>query len=69
MLRKSADKVFVIDDQSYFTLTKYQMPGNNIYYTSDQNLTQPNVKLKLKQKFEPKLMLYIEISERRISKP
>jgi len=69
MLRKSADKVFVLDDESYFTLTKYQMPGNKIYYTSNQNLTQPNVKLKFKQKFEPKLMLYIVISEREISKP
>jgi hypothetical protein len=45
------------------------MPGNNIYYTSDQNLTKPNIKLKFKQKFEPKLMLYTVISDRGISKP
>jgi hypothetical protein len=32
LLRKSADKVFVLDDESYFTLTKYQMPGNNILH-------------------------------------
>jgi hypothetical protein len=45
------------------------MPGNENYYTSDPLTTPSNIKLKFKKKFEPKLMLYIVISENGISKP
>ena len=69
LYRKSRGKIFILDDEKYFTLSAPQMPGNNIYYTSNPFLTPPEVKLKFKKKFEAKLMLYIAISENGISKP
>ena len=69
MVRKYVGKSFVLDDEKYFTLSATQMPGNDVYYTNDPSTTPPKVKLKFKMKFEPKVMLYIVISEKGISKP
>jgi len=33
MARKYATKDFILDDEAYFTLTKHQMPGNNVFYS------------------------------------
>jgi hypothetical protein len=67
MLRKYQGKVFVIDDESYFPLSKCDMPGNDSFYTDDVKLTPPDVKFKKKKKFEKKVMIYLAISERGLS--
>lgn len=69
MTTNYAGKSLVLDDESYFPLSKSQMPGNNRFYTQDIETTPPNVKYKFKHKFEPKVMLYIAISDKGISKP
>lgn len=69
MLRHFAKKNFVLDDESYFSLSKSQMPGNNIYYSEDISTVNPEVKFKFKRKFEPKVMLYIAVSCEGVSEP
>lgn len=69
MTKNYRDKDFILDDESYFTLSKMQMPGNDIYYTKDPNTAPDNVKYKPKKKFEPKVMLYIAVSSKGVSEP
>jgi transposase len=64
LLCKYKDITFVIDDESYFPLSKSQVPGNDKFYTSDISTTPPDVKYKKKKKFEPKILLYLVISEK-----
>ena len=45
------------------------MPGNNIYYSDDPKNAPPDVKYKFKKKFEPKVMLYIAVSNKGVSEP
>lgn len=60
---------FILDDESYFPLSKSQVPGNDIYYTMNPKTTPPSVKFKFKKKFEAKVMLYIAVSDRGVSEP
>lgn len=69
MTRNYSGKCFVLDDESYFPLSKTNIPGNDRYYSDKVSATPANVKYKFKHKFEEKVMLYIVISERGISKP
>jgi hypothetical protein len=59
---------FVLDDESYFTLSNSDQPGNDIYYSSDKNKKPERVKRKLEAKFEPKLVVWICISPKGVSK-
>lgn len=45
------------------------MSGNDSFYSSDKDKTESPVKHKYKSKFEPKVLLYIAISRKGISKP
>lgn len=69
MVRNYGRKSFVLDDESYFPLSRSQMPGNNVFYTNDISNTPSDIKYKFKKKFENKVMLYIVISDRGVSKP
>jgi len=60
---------FVIDDEKYFGLTGFQMSGNRHFYTSDKDSTPSEIATFSKQKFEPKVMLWIAISPRGITRP
>ncbi len=60
---------FVIDDEKYFLFQNYNQTGNDSFYSDNQNLTPSEVKYKFSKKNENKLMLYISISNRGISKP
>lgn len=66
MYRTYSKRKIVMDDESYFTLSGSQKCG---YYTDDKVNAPSNVKFKQKRKFEPKVMLYVVISEEGISKP
>lgn len=68
MSRNYSNKMFILDDEKYFTLTGSNMPGNDIFYSSDKSLTPDKVKMKFKHKFEKKVLLYIAISKNGISK-
>jgi len=62
-------KSVVIDDESYFGLSDYALSGNSGYYTSNDNETPDAVKLKRKSKFDPKILVWVAISSKGISKP
>ena len=49
-------------DESYFTLTNIEINGNDIFYSSNAELTPSKVKYKTKDKFEDKLLVYVIIS-------
>ena len=65
----SSQNTIVMDDEKYFGLTGYQMSKNTHYYRSDKDRTPHKVKNRSKSKFEPKILLWIAISEKGISEP
>ena len=44
MVKNFKSKSFVLNDESYFSLSQLRIPGNEIYYLSNQNYS-PNIKL------------------------
>ncbi|CAF0991596.1 unnamed protein product [Rotaria magnacalcarata] len=62
-------KFIVMDDEKYFTLSGDNMPGNAGFYSSNTANTPWNVKLKSKQKFEPKVLVWLALSSKGISVP
>ena len=59
-------QALVMNDEKYFSLSGSNMPGNSFYYTKD-NCNSVQVK-KLK-KIEDKVMVWLGVSEKGISKP
>ena len=68
VLTPSSVKV-VMDDESYFTLGHPQIPGNDRFYTKNKKETLSNVKYFEKKKFEPKILVWLAISEDGDSEP
>jgi len=68
LVRYFRDIEFVLDDEKYFTLSNFNISRNNGFYSSDHSSTPPEVKFRFK-KFEPKIIFYIVISSKGISKP
>jgi transposase len=66
---KFADLEFVIDDESYLTKANTSLAGNDRFYSDNVNETPDNVKYKYKEKYEEKVLVYVAISPRGISKP
>jgi len=64
---KYQNTLWIIDDESYFTLTHSTINGNNNYYTSNNALTPPEVNYYTKTKFEKKLLVWICLSAKGIS--
>ena len=67
--RKYRNKDFIIDDESNFTLSHSNINGNNIYYSNNDALTPTSVKIKTKSKYEEKVLVWICISVKGVSKP
>ena len=63
------DFQLIMDDEKYFLLQVQSAPTNRGFYTSDKRTTAPQVKFKRTQKFEAKILVWIAISEKGISKP
>ena len=63
------DFQLIIDDEKYFLLQDQSTPTNRGLYTSDKRTTAPQVKFNRTQKFEAKILVWIAISEKAISKP
>lgn len=57
-----------MDDEKYFTFTNNNMPGNDGYYTVDKSSVSDKVKFKCKLKFENKVLVWVVISDKGISK-
>jgi transposase len=68
LIEKYRDRHWILDDESYFTLSNSSLAGNDVYYTSDPALTPAIVKYKKKKKFELKLLVWVAISRKGISK-
>ena len=60
---------FVIDEMKYFGLTGFQISGNRHFYFSDHGSMPSDVATYSKKKFEPKVMLWLVISPKGISRP
>ena len=59
---------FVLDDESYFTLSNTTLAGNDIFYSDNVSQCPDNIKYYYKSKFEQKLLVWVAISSKGISK-
>ena len=62
------DFELIMDDEKYFLSQDQSAPTNGAFYTSDIRTIAPQVKFKRSQKFEPKILVWIAMSEKEISK-
>lgn len=69
LLRTFAKRKWILDDESYFTLSHSSIAGNDLFYTSNIKKTPASVKFSPIQKFQKKLMVWICFSEDGISQP
>ncbi len=67
MCKNYRNTVFVIDDESYFTLDHSSIHGNNSFYTSNINNTPASVKYSKKEKFEKKILVLVAFSNKGLS--
>ena len=58
-----------MDDEKYFTLSNTNIPGNDIYYSSNKSEAPVEIKYKRKKKFEDKVLIWAAISSEGISDP
>lgn len=69
LLRKFSDREFVLDDESYFTLSHSSINGNDGFYSSDPQNAPTNLKFMPTAKFENKVLVWIAVSPKGLSKP
>ena len=60
------DVYLITDDEKYFSLTG-DINSNRFYYSTEPSTTPYNVKFKCRMKFEPKLMVWMCVSQKGIS--
>ena len=58
-----------MDDEKYFTFSGHKIPGNAGYYSSDKSKCPDKVRFAGKEKYPTKVLIWIAISARGISKP
>ncbi|KAJ8978518.1 hypothetical protein NQ317_002422 [Molorchus minor] len=63
------NRVIIMDDEKYFTLSHSEMKDNDGYYTSDVENCPNEVKFKAKAKFADKVLVWCAISEAGILAP
>jgi transposase len=66
---KNPNISWILDDESYFTLSHGKINGNDTFYSSNVAATSPSIKYTPVKKFEQKLLVWLVISERGISAP
>jgi len=69
MIRKFAGRSFLLDDESYFTLSHSTISGNDGFYTSEVSSAPANVKYATKKKFEGKVLVWITMGPKGLSRP
>ncbi|XP_050500950.1 uncharacterized protein LOC126880917 [Diabrotica virgifera virgifera] len=57
------NKLIVMDDEKYFTLSNSEMKGNDGFYTNDYENVPDEIKFKSKKKFGDKILVWCAISE------
>ena len=60
------DVQLILDNEKYFALNG-DISCNRKYYTTDRSTAPPEVKFKTKMKFEPKLLVWMAVSQKGIS--
>jgi hypothetical protein len=68
LYRKYRKFDFILDDEKYFTLSNTTIAGNRNFYTSKISECPPEVSHAGKRKFEKKVLLWVAISPKGISK-
>ncbi|CAF4807446.1 unnamed protein product, partial [Rotaria sp. Silwood2] len=63
------DFELVMDDEKCFLLHSESVAANRGFYTSDKDITPPEIKFRRSQKYEPKILVWTALSENGISKP
>lgn len=59
----------ILDDEKYITIANHTLSGNDHFYMKDINKTPDHVKFASKEKFEPKILVWMAISEKGLSAP
>jgi hypothetical protein len=59
LLKKYGKKHFILDNESYFTFSNYNMSGNDVFYSNDLSLTPDSVSSKYCIKYEKKVLVYL----------
>ena len=67
ILEKFGRLDFILDDESYFTLSHDSQPGNDSFYSNNVHKTPEAVKYKYKSKYEQKIMVWLAISPKGVS--
>lgn len=67
LFEKHKGSVWILDDESYFTLSHSTLASNRNFYSSDVSSTPSDVKLARKAKYEQKLLVWLAFSEKGIS--
>ena len=68
LMKKYKNREWILDDESYFTLSHSTISGNKFFYSSDVSLTPAKVKYSTKAKYEDKLLVWLAMSRKGISK-
>ena len=67
-IKVKSDHKFIIDDKTYFTLDETKSQPKHYYSVNEKNIIKTSSKLP-KYKYPLKIILWLEISEKGISKP
>ena len=62
-------KINFLDDEAYFSLTHYNLPRNDRYYSSNRNVTPETAKHDQQEKYPNKLLVWLAVSPAGLSKP
>jgi hypothetical protein len=69
ILSSSVEPQIIMDDESYFTFSGGDMPGNDHYYAYERGSGKNGMEFRRQAKFEEKIMMWIAISPAGISRP
>ena len=67
LYRKYNGHFFILDDESYFTLTHSRLTNNDRYYSDSISETPEHLKYVDKTKFEKKLLVWLAMSSKGVS--
>ncbi len=69
LIRKFSGRSFILDDESYFTLSHSTKNFNSGFYSSNVNATSADIKFSKKQKFPSRVLVWIALGPKGLSKP
>ena len=57
----TAENSIIVDDEKYFAFSGNNMPGNFGFYATNKEDGSSNVRFKLKQKYQKKILVWLAI--------